>query len=159
MLLAVIGLTGPLFVWPDNDAPVRADAVVVLGGVGAKTDQAAAELVRQGDAPVLVVSAYQGERCPPHVDGIEERCFVANPFSTRGEARSIAALARQLHWRRILVVVPTPQATRARLRIERCYHGQLLVHGVSPDGIGQWLGRIAYEWGALLKAVVLQPDC
>jgi hypothetical protein len=57
------------------------------------------------------------------------------------------------------VVVPTTQASRARLRIGRCYSGQVLEVAFSPQGIGEWLMQFAYEWGAMFKAVVLQPSC
>jgi hypothetical protein len=63
------------------------------------------------------------------------------------------------HWRRIIVVMPTTQATRARLRIGRCYSGQVLEVGAQPAGFWAWVRGIAYEWPALAKALVLQPSC
>ena len=62
-------------------------------------------------------------------------------------------------WRRIIVVAQTTQATRARLRISRCYPGQVLEVAIAPQGIGEWLYQLAYEWGALFKALVLQRGC
>ena len=63
------------------------------------------------------------------------------------------------HWDRVIVVMPTTQATRARLRIGRCYPGQVLEVGVQPPGFWAWVRGIAYEWPALMKALVLQPGC
>jgi hypothetical protein len=63
------------------------------------------------------------------------------------------------HWTRIIVVVPTTQASRARLRIGRCYSGRVLEAAFSPQGIGQWLEQFAYECGAMFKELVLQPSC
>jgi len=62
-------------------------------------------------------------------------------------------------WHRVIVVMPTTQATRARLRIGRCYPGQVLEVGVQPAGFWAWVRGIVYEWGALAKALVLQPSC
>ena len=84
-------------------------------------------------------------------------CFRADPQSTQGEARSIARLAARDDWKRIIVVLPT-QASRARLRIGRCYPGQVLEVGF-PPGVSEWLYQFAYEWAALAKALVLQPSC
>jgi len=55
--------------------------------------------------------------------------------------------------------MPTMQATRAPLRISRCYPGQVLEVGVTPPGFWAWSGGIVYEWPSLLKALVLQPTC
>jgi hypothetical protein len=74
-------------------------------------------------------------------------CFRADPQTTQGEARSIAALAHRHHWNRILVVMPTTQASRARLRIVRCYSGQVLEVGVPDPGLWAWMRGIAYELG------------
>ncbi len=86
-------------------------------------------------------------------------CFRADPLTTQGEGRAIAHLAAIHHWHRVIVVMPTTQATRARLRIGRCYPGQVLEVGVTPPGFWAWVRGIGYEWPALLKALVLQPTC
>ncbi len=41
----------------------------------------------------------------------------------------------------------------------RCDTGRELVDGVTPQGIWQWSHEIIYEWPALMKALVLRPDC
>ena len=63
------------------------------------------------------------------------------------------------HWHQIIVVMRTTQATRARLRIGRCYPGRVLEVGVTPSGLWDWVHGIIYEWGALVKALVLQRSC
>jgi hypothetical protein len=90
---------------------------------------------------------------------VHVNCFKSNPQTTQGEARAIETFAKDYHWTRIIVVVPTTQASRARLRIGRCYSGRVLEAAFSPRGIGQWLEQLAYEWGARFKALVLQPSC
>ncbi len=80
-------------------------------------------------------------------------------MTTQGEARAIGHLATVHHWDRVIVVMPTTQATRARLRIGRCYPGQVLEVGVPAPGFWAWVRGIVYEWPALIKALVLQPTC
>jgi uncharacterized SAM-binding protein YcdF (DUF218 family) len=159
-------MTAVLFVYPDFNAPERSDAIVVLGGHGAPAFDKGAELAKEGYAPDLVLSIGPGQHCEGYQRFLATRrpdvkvtCFVPNPQTTQGEGRAIAQLSKKLDWKRIIVVVPTSQATRARLRVGRCYPGQVLEVAFSPQGIGEWLTGIVYEWGALLKALILQPTC
>ncbi len=163
LALVLFGLTTlRLFVFPDLNAPVPSDAIVVLGGQTSQTSTEGIQLAREGFAPTLALSVPPSTRCPDRLDEIPRvhlLCFVAEPQTTQGEARSIAKFAGDLHWRRIIVVMPVPQASRARLRIGRCYAGQILEVGVAPSGAWKWTKEIVYEWGAELKALVLQPTC
>ncbi|HVT42629.1 MAG TPA: hypothetical protein VHD39_06565 [Acidimicrobiales bacterium] len=159
---AFVALTLLLFVFPDLNMPQRANAIVVLGGNGAGPFDEGVALARAGDAPTIVFSLVPAYSCEPsavHLPQEQILCFRANPQTTQGEARSIAHLASVHHWHRIIVVMPTTQATRARLRIGRCYPGQVLEVGVTPPGFWAWVRGIVYEWGALGKALVLQPGC
>jgi hypothetical protein len=160
LVVAIGALTVPLFVLPDLNAPVHSDAIVVLGGSGYGPYHEGVELAAAGYAPNLVLSLEPTEHCGAStIRNVRLLCFLANPLSTRGEAESIARLASEHHWHRIIVVMPTTQATRARLRIGRCYPGQVLEVGVPDPGFGAWVGGIVYEWPALMKALVLQPTC
>ncbi len=160
LVIALCVLTAVLFVYPDLNAPEKSDAIVVLGGNGAGPENEGIHLALGGDAPLLVFSLRPTQSCAPSTDpAFRVECFRADPQTTQGEARAIAKLAARDHWSRIIVVMPTPQATRARLRIGRCYSGQVLEVGVDPAGIGAWLRQFVYQWGALLKALVLQPSC
>jgi len=120
------------------------------------------QLARDGYAPTIAFSLQPWVPCEPRkvkIPHVRVLCFRADPQSTQGEARSIAHLAAHDGWKRIIVVLPTTQATRARLRIGRCYAGQILEVGFSPQGFSEWLYQFAYEWAALAKALVLQPSC
>jgi uncharacterized SAM-binding protein YcdF (DUF218 family) len=159
-------MTALLFVYPDLNPPERSDAIVVLGGHGAPAFNKGVALAKHGYAAHLVLSLQDGQSCRPYqsylaADLPKENvsCFTSDPQTTQGEARAIETLATRFHWTRIIVVVPTTQASRARLRIGRCYAGQVLEVAFSPQGIGAWLKEFAYEWGAMFKAVVLQPSC
>jgi hypothetical protein len=119
-------------------------------------------LAKHRYAPVLLVSERDSEYvpsgCAPRLKGVEVVCFRPNPVSTRGEARYVAHLAATHHWRRIIAVTSTPQDTRARLRLKRCYDGQFLLITVRPTFL-EWARDIIYEWGGLMKALVLQTSC
>jgi hypothetical protein len=163
LVLAFVALTLLLFVFPDVNAPERSNAIVVLGAHGPGSFDEGVELANEGYAPTIALSlpayAYQCNRSIPVSPTERVVCFRADPATTQGEARSIAAMASAHHWHRIIVVMPTIQATRARLRIERCYSGQVLEVAAAPDGLWGWAYGIAYEWAALVKALVLQRSC
>jgi hypothetical protein len=155
-------MTFRLFVFPDLNTPTASDAIVVLGGQSAQGHDEGIRLAQEGFAPTLAFSVPPSSRCPYRLQVVTHThvlCFVAVPETTQGEARFIARFAKDLHWHRIIVVMPTPQASRARLRIGRCFDGQVLEVGIPPSGPWGWTKEIVYEWGAMLKAVVLQPSC
>jgi len=162
LVVAFCVLTAVLFVNPDLNTPERSDAIVVLGGHGLPAVEKGEQLAREGYAPTIVYSLQPWVPCQPwrvKIPHVRVLCFRADPQSTQGEARSIARMAVHDGWKRIIVVLPTTQATRARLRIGRCYPGQILEVGFSPQGISEWLYQFAYEWASLAKALVLQPTC
>jgi hypothetical protein len=164
LVIAFVVLTVIFFVKPDLNPPERADAVVALGGSNVRAPHEAVRLVQQGYASTVAFSLPPGFPCvSPEVKHVDPTanvvCFVAEPQTTQGEARSIQQLASAHHWKRIIVVMPIPQASRARLRIGRCYSGQVLEVGVEPQGFWDWVRGIVYEWGAMGKALVLQTTC
>lgn len=164
MLFAVFlagftALTLRLFVFPAADVPVQADAIVMLAGPGDRTGKAI-ELARTGYAPVLVMSTPGTRGCSAHeAPKAEVICFSPHPVTTRGEARAVAELAARHGWTRILFVTGRAQDTRARIRISRCFHGDLRVTVVGPRRLREWPYAIAYEWGALAKALIWQRSC
>jgi hypothetical protein len=58
----------------------------------------------------------------------------------------------------VALVTITPQDTRARLRVERCFAGPVYVM-TAPMSLSGWPSQIAYEWGAFVKALVFQRGC
>ena len=118
LVLAIVGLTFPLFVFPDLNVPEKSDAILVLGGNGAGPFDEGVALARAHDAPTLVLSLlpqYSCGRSLPEYPSVHLLCFRADPLSTQGEGRAIAHLAAVHHWNRVIVVMPTTQATRASL--------------------------------------------
>ncbi len=159
-LIAVIvaAITARYFVWPSVGTPTTADAVVVLGGPGDRYNTGA-RLVREGLAPVMVASSDRDSGdCPGTMTDVPIICFTPDPYSTRGEARYVADLARERGWHHLIVVTSVGQASRAQLRLERCFDGDIDVVAVRPVGLRVVRDAI-YEWGATFKALVLEPDC
>jgi uncharacterized SAM-binding protein YcdF (DUF218 family) len=159
-----------LFVWPRSASgpPVHADVVVVLAGAENHRLDPALKLVQQGVAPVLAISSAfkdpkwrKAHRLCRGQDGptrFQVLCFQAVPYSTRGEARTVARLAREHGWRRVVVVTSTYHVTRARMLFRRCYHGELwMVGSSSPWTIlpQEW----ASETGKLLVQAVAERSC
>jgi hypothetical protein len=160
VIVAFCVATARLFIWPMQGMPPRVSAIVMLDGPGNALD-VAVRLATQHRAPFLVVS--QGtpasrDPCPGQIAGVTLICFNPMPATTRGEAEFVGRLATKYHWHSIAVVTITPQASRARLRVERCFDGQVYLVA-APLTRSSWPYQIAYEWGALVKALVLQRSC
>ena len=119
------------------------------------------KLASAGVSPNLAVSVdspLKAGQCPPTIAGVTVYCFVPYPATTQGEARYAAQLADKKHWRSLILVTNTPQDLRARLRMGRCYGGKIYV-ATSPLPGHEWPGAVIYEWGATLKALLLERSC
>lgn len=162
VLVLFTAATARLFVWPARGIPAKVNAIVVLAGPG-KVQPAALDLARQHRAPYLVVSLGtppSGNHCPWPISGVKTICFNPVPATTQGEAEFVGRLAKRYHWRSVAVVTITSQDTRARWRVQRCFGGQVYVDTVRPDpAFTNWPYQIAYQWGALIKALVFQRGC
>ncbi len=156
--LLFLGATARLFVFPGRDEPAPVDAIVMFAGSPGRIEHAVA-LAEAGYAPTLAVSVPTvDDPCPPPIPGVEVICFAPDPLTTQGESRWTAAAAARYGWRSVLVITSTSQTTRARLRLARCYPGQVLMSPVSPPR-RMWPYMIAYEWAAMGKALVVQREC
>ena len=157
-----------LFVWPsaETGAPAHADAVVVLSGARARLPPAEA-LIRRGVAPVLALSSvaqtpkWKAARrlCRAgRYRSARVLCFDATPFSTRGEARTVARLARERGWSSVVVVSSTFHLTRVKLLFGRCYDRRLWLVGAPTT----WW-RLPIEWasetGKLLVQLTAERGC
>lgn len=162
--MAFDAVTARLFVWPDlPPIPPRVDAVVKLGGFGEPgRERLALDLVRAHRAPVLAVSTTIDEertgRCLPPVADVTILCFHPVPNTTRGEARYIGRMARQHHWRSVILITTRDHAWRATLRVGRCFHGEIYVDTPTLPAT-RWPVAIPYQWGATLKAFTTERTC
>ena len=162
-VVAFAATTVRLFIRPDlAPLPPHADAIIDLGGPGDDRDAVALDLARGHRASYLVQSTVEidagTDHCLPAVPGVTVLCFHPEPNTTRGEARSIARLAAQYHWRSVILVTTTDHAWRAALRVRRCFPGEIYV---SPSHLPlvDWAGAIQYQWAATAKAVLVERSC
>lgn len=159
--IVVVSLaTAWLFVWPPQGVPGAADAIVMLQGTGDRL-QVALQLAKEHRARVLVVSQGRdgyGGPCVPAMQGVRVICFDPDPPDTRGEAEFIGRLAKEYQWRSVILVTIRAQDRRARLLTERCFSGSIYV-STAPLPLGDWPYEIAYEWGALVKSLVVNQSC
>jgi uncharacterized SAM-binding protein YcdF (DUF218 family) len=125
-LLAALALFG----LHHDDAPARADAVVVLQGSKSRLPHGY-RLMERGLAPLLVISRGSGlpleERLCAGKTRFETVCFSAS--STRGEARIVSRIARERGLDSLDVVTSQFHVYRARKIFERCYDGDLVMVG------------------------------
>jgi uncharacterized SAM-binding protein YcdF (DUF218 family) len=164
----VVGLGGDrLYVRPSVDhlaAGEKVDAVIALGGL-IETATYAQQLVQQGAAGVLVLSDPYPAGSAPTVDqacaarttGYRVICFQPDPSTTRGEAREIRALAERHGWTRIAVIAPSFHVSRARLLVERCYPGTLLLLEL-PESFPwyNWTYQYVRQTAGFAKAAVMR---
>jgi hypothetical protein len=165
-LAAAAGLTfvsARWYVWPQQDAmPAHVDGIVMLDGPGDRLDTAL-DLAWAHRAPVLAISEgtthYPSRKsCAPRIPRVRVICFGPSPATTRGEVEFAARLATRYHWHSIALVAVTPQDTVARLRLDRCFGGNVyIVNG--HLAAWQWPLLVVYEWGSTLKALTLQRGC
>jgi hypothetical protein len=156
----LVAATAWLLVWPAQGMPSRVSAIVMLAGPGDRMP-VALQLAGEHRGQVLVVSRGShgyGSPCPPPPSGLRLICFDPNPADTRGEAEFVGRLAKRYGWHSLVLVTSRPQATRARLLMERCFGGSVYVV-TAPLPAGGWPYQIAYGWGALLKALVVTRAC
>jgi hypothetical protein len=159
---AVAIVTARLFIWPAQGMPARVDAIIMMNGPGQRL-QAAELLAWARRAPMLLVSRGspqwgQGSACAGRIPSVTVICFNPSPGTTRGEAEFASRLARRYHWRSIALVTTPDQATRARIRMQRCFGGPVYVTTTALPG-RDWPWAIAYEWAATFKALVIQRAC
>ena len=160
VFIAFCAATARLFVWPDQGMPPHVSAIVMLDSPGHPLN-AAVRLAAQHRAPFLVVSRgtpASRDPCPRPISGVTLICFNPRPATTQGEAEFVGRLAKKYHWQSIAVVAITPQDSRARLRVKRCFAGNVYVV-TAPISLDSWPYQIAYEWGALIKALTIQRSC
>lgn len=160
LVLIFAAATAWLLVWPVQGSPARVSAIVLLAGPGNRMP-VALRLADEHRAPVLVVSqgfSGYGGQCPPSQPRVKVICFDPDPADTRGEAEFVGRLAKQYGWSSVVVVASRPQGTRARILVERCFSGPVYLATASLPLLS-WPYQIAYGWGALAKALIVQRSC
>lgn len=163
--LAVLAVaTAVLFVAPPwATAPPRApdtDAIVVLSGGEQTRLEAGLDLAARHPGATLALSSQDAEADPACTPSGRE-CFEAAPFSTRGEARAVGALASEHDWDSVAVVTSTYHLTRGRLLVGQCHDGRIVMVDAGNGGrSGVALAQgIIREWVALAAGLTVERAC
>lgn len=145
---------------PTVNKLAKVDAVLVLGppDVDGRAEAAYA-LARAHYASTVVISVASDKQqqvkgaCRNQNPAYQVICFQPHPATTQGEAQEIEQLAKQHGWKSIIVVTSKYHISRARLIIERCLAGKvLMVAAPGKPSVAQWAYQFAYQTGGYLKA-------
>ena len=143
----------------------RVDAVYVIGPAETRIDQALA-LVDDGLAPVLLATTsvredgttYATDHCGTTGATYRVECVVPDPYTTRGEARTLAEQVDAHGWTRVAVLTSTVHAARTRMLMERCVDAEVLMWTTDerPRGVVGTLRGFVYQSAAWAKAQVVR---
>ena len=161
VVVVFVAVTLALFVYPPTDQPRHVDGILSLNGADERAREAkAVSLAEKGYASVLLFSqGSQANDTPcPKVPRVSVVCFFDVTNNTRGEARWAGHYAERHHWHSLLIVPGRIQARRARLLMERCFSGQVVVDP-STEPLKDIPGDAFHEWGGLLAALVIYRGC
>lgn len=151
---------------PTVNKPAKVDAILVLGppDVDGRVDEAYA-LAHAHLASTVVISVQSDlqlqvkSACRNQNPDYQVICFQPDPSTTQGEAEEIGRLATQHGWTSIMVVTSKYHISRARMIVERCMPGKvLMVAAPGKPSIAQWAYQFAYQTGGYLKAFI-HRDC
>jgi uncharacterized SAM-binding protein YcdF (DUF218 family) len=165
LALSAVLLTFVPFVWPGNDVPSRADAVIVLSGDHGERRPAAFRAVDRGVAPTLVFNGTpdfgdEDQLCHDGWKGHEVVCLRPQPDGTRQEARAAARLAEDRGWHSVIVVTTSYHAVRAGLLFDRCVDGHVYVLPVRrPAPLATTVKQVVREWLGTVYFGVLSRGC
>ncbi|WP_100364116.1 YdcF family protein [Diaminobutyricimonas aerilata] len=167
-LIVIAGL--PLYVFPTSDEPRKVDVVYVIGpATPSRLELARHLIVDEGISDTLLISvpeygvrsAHRWSKCVKDPIKFDVLCEHSEPFTTQGEAQTLARLAREHGWESAAVITFTPHVTRTRLIMERCFPGDELDVIVDPAPLRpeDWVWHYVYQTGAFIKALTVATDC
>jgi hypothetical protein len=156
----VVAVGWPVYVSPQVDPLRKADAIFVLGGPSVAPYSEGIELALAGYAPRVVMSnpigdlnAWVADLCAHQRYGFTVTCFKPDPATTRGEAEELGNEAAAGGWRSVIVVAQTPHLSRARLIIERCFDGDLMMTDSQEHiAFSDWVLNYAYQTAGFVRA-------
>lgn len=171
-ILILVGVSGAFLYTNAREDPIRkVDAVVVLGGEHDGREDYGLSLVREGVAPVLLLSdpyspsdTTMRRVCQESVANVEVLCKRPEPLTTRGEAILARQLGQERGWKSVIVVSWRYHLPRARRIFEQCFSpdpGALIMRAVPRNydfSIAHWEFTYLYQNIGTVKNA-LQPEC
>jgi hypothetical protein len=160
-VVVFVAATLALFIYPPTDQPRHVDGILSLNGDDERAREAeAVSLAEKGYAPVLLFSqgSPANDTPCPKVPRVSVVCFFDVTNNTRGEARWAGQYAERHRWHSLMIVPGSTQAMRARLLMERCFPGQVVVVPAT-EPVREIPGEVFHEWGGLLAALFIYRGC
>jgi uncharacterized SAM-binding protein YcdF (DUF218 family) len=164
LVIVWLAWSAVLFIWPRENKPGKASAVIVLSGARDTRLAEGLELMRAGAAPTLIISDgrakgwAQANRLCKGKAKFAVVCFRPKPYSTQGEAETFGRLAKRRGWGSVVVVTSRYHVTRSRILFRRCTDAA--VRGVAAETSAWALARnLPFEWGKLLVQLTLDRKC
>jgi uncharacterized SAM-binding protein YcdF (DUF218 family) len=162
LMMLLIWLVGCYLVVaePTVNKPEKVDAILVLGPPDVDGRVAAAYALARAHYASTVVVSVESDRqfqvksaCRNKNPAYQVICFQPDPKTTQGEAREIGRLAKQHGWKSIIVVTSKYHISRARLIVDRCMPGKvLMVAAPGKPSVTKWAYEFGYQTGGYLKA-------
>jgi uncharacterized SAM-binding protein YcdF (DUF218 family) len=163
--LILVGITGwPIYTAAREDSIRKADAIVVLGGEHDGREQYGLQLLRDGLAPVLMMSdpypssdAAMQRACQTRIENAEVLCKKPDELTTRGEAILTRQLADERGWKTVIIVTWRFHLPRARSIFEKCFSDSpqaLIMRGVPRRydySLAQWEFTYLYQDAGMAK--------
>lgn len=153
-----------LVLQPRIDDVASADAIYVIGPATDSRIERAEQLLQQGVADSLVVSAT-AERAkeialcadPKQYDVV---CEQPTPFTTLGEAVFIDYVAESRGWTSVIVITQEAHVERARGYFDRCYSGESrVVSDGAHASLGETLWHLIYQGAGYFKYYFITNGC
>jgi uncharacterized SAM-binding protein YcdF (DUF218 family) len=156
LVAVALGLGAWVFWFTGTSHPRHADAIVVLAG-DVRRIEPGVRLFDEGVAPNLLLSLY-GETPRDLCGRARVTCFHAHPFSTQGEAETVARLARARRWTSVIVVSSRYHLRRAHMLFARCTDARLQMVP-APDSLPRYVLGLALELPKWVYALTLNRGC
>jgi uncharacterized SAM-binding protein YcdF (DUF218 family) len=170
--LILVGITGwPIYSNAREDSLRKADAIVVLGGEHDGREQYGLQLLRDGLAPVLLMSdpyppsdAAMQRACRTRIENAEVLCKRPDETTTRGEAILTRQLAEERGWKTLIIVSWRYHLPRARLIFKKCFSdapGALIMRSVPrryDSALADWEFKYLYQDFGMVKNM-LRGSC
>jgi uncharacterized SAM-binding protein YcdF (DUF218 family) len=158
LVAAFVAVSVWLFVLVPSAHPRHADAIVVLAGDRHRLEEGV-RLLHEHVAPVLVISRDPDPWA--RADALCAHgsvCFHAHPYSTRGEAETVARLVRAKGWHTLVVVTSRYHITRARMLFTRCLHTSLAFVAARTTTL-DYIRYVPWEWVKLAYQFTIHRAC
>lgn len=167
LVMLLLAPITPIFV-PIKANFTRVDVILVLGPAEESRLNLAKDLLSEGFADSLVISASEGSwRLGQDNIGlchqqayVDVTCLRPSPFTTQGEIAALEQLSVERGWDSALIITSTPHVNRTRLYVSRCYSGEARVISdnatLSPNEL---VYHYVYQSAAFVKALFVTPDC